>query len=163
MITTTLLMLSAAHAVGPEASGTYTLTDSPAQVAQFKEEAVSKTLNSMNFALRAIAGSRVESAVTACAGYNIVVEGGTMKVKCDAKPWVTINLDGTPSSYTNDQGVSYVVTASQSGDKVTATFAGDDASQTTIYNFAGGGLAVHKTINSEYFGEPLRWTNSYRK
>lgn len=164
MIWAILATMGTADADVTEAtSGKYRLTDSPAQVQQFKEAAVKKTLDSMNFAVRAMAGSRVEAAVTACAAYDITISGDTMTVKCDAKPTVTVNLNGTPSSYTNDQGVAYTVTASRSGDQVTATFTGDDASQVTVYNFNDAGLRVQKTINSPYFGEPLRWTNNYRK
>lgn len=164
MIWAILAAMGTADADVSEAtSGQYRLTDSAAQVQQFKEAAVKKTLDSMNFAIRAMAGSRVEAAVTACAVYDIQIAGDVMKVKCDAKPTVSVNLSGAPSTYTNDQGVAYTVTASRSGDQVTATFKGEDASQVTVYNFSDGGLSVHKTINSAYFGEPLRWTNSYRK
>ena len=163
MLTALLLTLTTlAHAnPGEAASGRWRLTDSPAQVQQFKDAAVKKTLDSMNFAVRAMAGSRVEAAVTACQVYDISISGQVMKVTCDSKPTVTINLDGTPTTYTSSEGETYTVTGSSSGSSVTATFKGADASQSTVYTFSGGSLAVRKTINSPYFGEPLRWTNSY--
>ena len=157
------LLQPASAAVGPEVAGQWQLTDSPAQVQQFKDAAVKKTLDSMNFAVRALAGTKVESAVTACARYTITMDAQVMKVTCDSKPTVTVNLNGSPSSYTSDQGDTYTVTASVSGDVVTANFKGAEASQVTVYDFSGGQLSVQKTINSPYFGEPLRWTNHYRR
>ena len=159
-----LWMTLTAHAdVGATMSGRYQLADSPAEVEAFKTAAIERTLASMNFALRAIAGSRVESAVTACNGYDIQIAEDAMTVTCDAKPPVRLLLNGQPSSYTTAQGVNYAVTAQRSGDQVTATFSGNDASQVTVYDFSSGQLSVHKTINSPYFGAPLQWTNNYRR
>lgn len=162
-----LLLLAASPspvgaAPGPEASGRWRLMDSPAQFQQFKDAAVQKTLDSMSFAVRAMAGSRVANAVSACGQYDIVLEAAVMRVTCDSKPTVVLNLDGTPSTYSAD-GTAYTVTAGVRGESVTATFQGPDASQVTVYTFSGTRLSVAKTVNSPHFGEPLRWTNTYQK
>lgn len=164
----TVLFLSVAGAADisdaiRSASGTWQLADAPSQVAEIKESAIDKTLQSMNFAIRGMARDRVSSAVTACGRYAISVSGAVMTVTCDAKPALTLNLDGSRSTYTSDAGKSYTVNTSVSGDQVTARFTGGEATMQTTYRFTGGQLMVTKIITSEHFGEPLKWTNGYQK
>ncbi|MFT4979339.1 MAG: hypothetical protein ACI8S6_005249 [Myxococcota bacterium] len=162
MLWTTLALINLAIAdVGPSASSQYQLLDSPAAVAQEQAAAVKKTLDSMNMAVRMMAGARVASAVTTCRAYTMEVTDTMLRVQCDARPVVTIRFDGSPVNFTTEKGEAYVVTGSRSGDRVSATFTGPDASQTTLYDFSNNSLAVERTINSAYFGEPLRWSSRY--
>ncbi len=85
-----------------------------------------------------------------------------MRVTCDSRPTITLNLGGTPSQFTNAQGQAYTITASRDGDRVTATFSGPEASQEVIYIFGADSLVVDKTINSAHFGTPLQWESRYQ-
>jgi hypothetical protein len=164
MLMMTLVMMTSAEAnADAPISGQYNLADSPAQLAQFKQDAVERTLSSMSFALRVVARSRVEAVVMACAAYDIQLEADVMRVTCDSRPTITLNLGGSPSRFTNAQGQAYVVTASRDGDRITAMFSGPEASQTVIYTFGADSLVVDKTIDSAHFGTPLEWENSYQR
>ena len=164
MLMMTVMMTSFAEAdAGAPISGQYRLTDSPAQFEQFRQEAVERTLSSMNFALRVVARSRVEAAVMACSAYDVQVELAVMHVTCDSKPTLTLNLGGSPSQFTNAQGQAYTVTASRDGDQVTATFSGPEARQQVIYTFEADSLVVNKTIDSAHFGTPLQWESRYQR
>ncbi|MEL6343977.1 MAG: hypothetical protein AAFV53_12735 [Myxococcota bacterium] len=163
-----LISLSSAYGadLGPNlqaAAGGWRLVETPAQVTALQEATIKKTLDSMNFAIRAMAGDRLQGAVRVCTDYTFEMKGDDLAVTCDSRPPTLIPLDGSTNKLTTPKGENYDITASINGDTLTTRGVGEIATQITVFAFTTNGLTVTKTITNEHFGEPLTWTTRYTR
>jgi len=162
---TSLLMIAfaAAAPLSEGGNGTYTLSDSTAALTTRTDAALEATLEPMNFALRMIAEGRLQGAITTCSTYTFTTDDVMMRIQCDSKPPIKGALNGSPTPYTNEKGVTYAVTVQKSVDQVVFNYAGESATQVTTYRFTDDGLVVSKEIRSANLEVPMRWDTNYTR
>jgi hypothetical protein len=152
---------SAAPTLIEGGNATYTLSDSASALSTRTAAALETTLEPMNFAFRMIAEGRLQAAITTCSAYTFTTDDVQMRIQCDNKPPINGALNGAPTPYTNDKGVTYSITVQKGTDQVVFNYAGESASQVTTYRFTDGGLVVSKEIRSDNLEVPMRWDTNY--
>lgn len=154
---------AAAPTIAEGGNASYALSDSASALSSRTQAAMEATLEPMNFAVRMIAEGRLQTALTTCDRYTFTTDDVRMRIQCDSKPPINGALNGSPTPYTNEKGVTYSVTVKKSADRVVFTYTGPDASQVTTYRFTDSGLVVSKEIRNENLEVPLRWDTNYAK
>jgi len=156
------LFLFTVHAQAPEGSR-YALVGDSSENQTHCHEAITPIINEFNFAIRSIVRGRLETALTPCNQYQIEQTPTHFKVQCDNKTPVIGNLDGTVSSYTNNEGKLFSVTTRHEGSATTLMFQGEAASQESSFSFSEDEIHVTKVINSPYFETLVSCSFNYRR
>lgn len=154
-----------AHA-GPlatDATGRFVSNQTPAAVQGILADALTRSLESLPWAFRAVARGMLEEQATACPAYTMAMTDTTFRVHCDGRTPYTWAL-GKTTPFTTPKGDTTQATTTLSGRSVTLRFAGDDGGKAWTYSFSeSGGLTVKQEVASARLPTPMVWTLTFAK
>lgn len=140
--------------------GEYICVQSTEDLERRKQQALEKTLQSMNFLMRSMAESRLTGKPYMCRTYIIEPTENILRVTCDDKPVIEIRLDGTKTEYSTKEG-SYASIAKVDERQIFQTFDAGKGGFSVTYIRTEKGFDVVKSIFSSYLKESLTVRASY--
>ncbi|MBM76210.1 MAG: hypothetical protein CMK59_12475 [Proteobacteria bacterium] len=144
------------------ANGSFIPKESMHVIHQRREQAKAETLDASNFLVRNLATSKLDEKPYICAQYDFEAKGTVLKVTCDDRGSISINLNGEPTEYKKPDGTTLNVVAKVDGSQVTQTFVGESGGLKVVYLFSQEGVLVTKSISSSYLGKALTVDVFYR-
>jgi hypothetical protein len=165
LVLTLTLAAGLAHA-GPlatDATGRFVSNQTPAAVQGILADALTRSVDSLPWAFRAIARGTLEEQATACPAYTMAMTETTFRVHCDGRTPYTWAL-GKTTPFTTTQGETTQATTTLSGRSVTLRFVGETGGKVWTYTFPdSGGLTVKQEVTSPRLPSPMVWTLTFAK
>lgn len=163
-----LILLGVTQAEPPKelievANGTFVLVESKSNINRALEMAVQRTVDSLSWAFRPLAKTKLKSAVSACPSYTMALSQNLFSVQCEGQSAFVRNLVGPNEEYRDEDGNLYNIDLKLGEQKIELKFSGKLGGQSSKYLFDEKGiLVVTNTIFSEHLPEPLVWTLHYQ-
>ena len=145
------------------ANGSFHPEESLDSIYERREASKQATLDASNFIVRNLAASKLEEKPYICKEYQFNMAESVLRVACDDRGSISINLNGQPTEYTRPDGSVMKVIAQVEGTKITQAFAGEEGGLKVVYSFSKDGVVVTKSISSTYLGQPLSVEVFYQK
>ena len=158
----TLLFLPLVAAAEPTVSGRYVLAETSEDLERIHDEAVQEAIAQLPWAFRAVARSRVRSAIRSCAEMDLDLSTETFQVRCDDQPSYVHDRSRATATITTDEGAEVDVRFEVGEDALNLRFATSQGGQETRYVPEGEGLVVTRQLFSSHLEAPVAWTVRYR-
>ena len=142
------------------AQGDFSCRDSEDEIKNKEERALKKTLASYPSLIRPIIASSLRGKFHMCQKYKLSTDQDEMMLKCDERPTVAVQLNGTPTQYITEKGTMSVVAEVQNN-TITQDFQAKSGGLLIQYAFYDKRLEVTKTLYSPYLRESLTLQTDY--
>ncbi len=136
-----------------------------AQSAEMIRTAIDAAVAKMSFVTRPIARGRLRKANVAHKRVALARTEQEISVTFDAYTPVRMPADGRTAKWTRDDGETFDVTASWSGDSLVQTFKGEDGQRTNTFRVGpdAAALTVQVEVTSPRLPAPVRYSLTFTR